>query len=163
MKLAIGNGEGLASDGTPSGKKLAPVGGSHLGQESVGSHSFDFARLIGHFCHDQRLLAIVSKLCSIIIRNFENRVNHFLSDAFPRKTRPQKTERGLFLSFPPPLPRIHIKVESRGLGMCGKPERRARFVDFFSTFCCEKARKSRDLSTFFVENFVPVFFGGMVY
>jgi len=162
VKLAIGNGEGLASDGTPSGKQLAPVGGSHLGQESVGSHSFDFARLIGHFCHDQRLLAIVSKLCSIIIRDFENRVNHFLSDALSEKIRCQMPCWCSFVGFPPRLPRIHPSVETTGRGMCGKPGRRARFWGFFSTFCCENRINFSDLSTFFVENFVPAFFAGMV-
>jgi len=162
VKLAIGNGEGLASDGTPSGKKLAPVGGSHLGQESVGSHSFDFARLIGHFCHDQRLLAIVSKLCSIIIRNFGNRVNHFLSGTPLEKIPFEMMCRNSFASFPPRLPRVHSPVETTGRGMCGKPRARARFSAFFSTFRCENNINSGDLSTFFVENFVPAFFMGMV-
>lgn len=162
MKLAIGNGEGLASDGTPSGKKLAPVGGSHLGQESVGSHSFDFARLIGHFCHDQRLLAIVSKLCSIIIRNFENRVNHFLSDPFSIKRASQNLLRRDFPGFPPRLPRIHPPVESGGRGMCGKPGLRAIFSAFFSTFPCENRFILWNLSTFFVENFLLTFYMVMV-
>jgi hypothetical protein len=56
--LTIGNSQGFASDGAASRQNFTAASGSHFGQKSMGSYSFDFARLIGHFCHDQHLLAI---------------------------------------------------------------------------------------------------------
>ena len=44
----------------------------------MGSYSFDFTGLIGHFCHVQHLLVYFQKPCSIIIRDFHPDVNDIL-------------------------------------------------------------------------------------
>lgn len=63
----------------------------------------------------------------------------------------------LLFRFSPLLPPIHNVVESAGPGKGGKLRRRASFKGFFYTFCCENSVFLSDLSTFFVENFVPAF------
>jgi len=73
--LTIGNRQRFTTDGAASGQEFAAVRGCHLGKETMGSDSFDFARLISHFCHYQHLLAYDSKNHALSLYEIFKRVS----------------------------------------------------------------------------------------